>query len=117
MRLRAGLGQFDAVLAANLLCRLRDPRLCVENFPALVRPGGQLVIATPCTWLEAFTPAAHWLGGFERNGARVTTLQSLSEMLEPAFELKRGFDLPFLIREHARKFQWNVAQVSVWKRR
>jgi hypothetical protein len=26
-------------------------------------------------------------------------------------------DLPFLIREHARKFQWSVAQASLWKKR
>ena len=32
------------------------------------------------------------------------------------FERVRVLDLPFLIREHARKFQWSVAQASVWIR-
>jgi hypothetical protein len=25
-------------------------------------------------------------------------------------------DLPFLLREHARKYQWSVAQASLWRR-
>jgi hypothetical protein len=31
--------------------------------------------------------------------------------------LKLVKDLPFLIREHARKFQWSVALATVWRRR
>ncbi len=117
MALREGLGVFDRVLAANLLCRLSEPRRCLERFAGLVRPGGQLVITTPGTWMDEFTPRDHWLGGVERAGVRVTTLASLREALEPAFELRRTSDLPFLIREHARKFQWSVAQASVWRRK
>ncbi len=110
------LGTFDAVLAANLLCRLSDPRRCLGQLAALVRPGGQLVLTTPCTWMDEFTPRDHWLGGLERGGVRATTLAGLRASLEPAFELRRTLDLPFLIREHARKFQWSVAQASVWRR-
>jgi hypothetical protein len=33
------------------------------------------------------------------------------------FNLVTTKDLPFLIREHARKFQWSVAQASIWQRR
>jgi len=117
MALRDDLGTFDRVLAANLLCRLGEPRRCLERLPSLVRPGGQLVITTPCTWMDEFTPRDHWLGGVERAGIRVTTLASLRDALEPAFELCRSADLPFLIREHARKYQWSVAQASIWRRR
>ncbi|MEI6351908.1 MAG: putative 4-mercaptohistidine N1-methyltransferase [Verrucomicrobiota bacterium] len=116
MELREDLGQFDAVLVANLLCRLPEPRRCLRRLTELVAPGGQLVISTPSSWMEAFTPREHWLGGFERNGAMVATLDGVREHLEPAFELVRTLDLPFLIREHARKFQWCVPQVSVWRK-
>jgi hypothetical protein len=37
--------------------------------------------------------------------------------LEADFELADSMDLPFLIREHARKFQWSVAQGTRWIRR
>jgi putative 4-mercaptohistidine N1-methyltranferase len=116
MALRAGLGEFDAVLAANLLCRVSEPRRCLKQFATLVRAGGQLVIATPCTWLEEFTSPKNWLGGMESAGVRVTTLDGLRGALEPAFELRNVVELPFLIREHARKFQWSVSQASVWRR-
>ena len=114
--LRDDLGTFDAVLAANLLCRLADPRRCLERLPRLVRPGGQLVLTTPCTWSEEFTPRDRWLGGMERNGARVTTLDGIRETLEPHFKLRRVLEMPFLIREHARKYQWTVSQGSLWQR-
>jgi putative 4-mercaptohistidine N1-methyltranferase len=117
MALRADLGQFGVVLMANLVDRLRDPRRCLAQLPALVRPGGQLILSTPCTWLEDYTPSAKWLGGFIREGKPVRTLETLRQLLEPEFELKQARDLPFLIREHARKFQWSVAQASTWVRR
>jgi hypothetical protein len=56
-------------------------------------------------------------GGFERDGERVMTLDGLRSRLDKDFELTGTKDLPFLIREHARKFQWSVAQASLWRRR
>ena len=50
--LRPDLGSFDVVLLANLVDRLPDPRRCLERLPDLVAPGGQLVVASPFTWLE-----------------------------------------------------------------
>jgi putative 4-mercaptohistidine N1-methyltranferase len=115
--LRDGLGQFDAAILANLLDRLPDPRLCLEKLPELLRPGGQLVIASPFTWMEAYTPPTNWLGGFERDGLRIESFQALRELLDPAFEFVRELDLPFLIREHERKFQWSVSHSGIWRRR
>jgi putative 4-mercaptohistidine N1-methyltranferase len=115
--LRPGLGQFDVVLMANLVDRLADPRRCLNRLPELVAPGGQLILTTPCTWLEEFTPRANWLCGPEANGQQCGTLHGLRASLEPHFDLKRTWDLPFLIREHARKFQWSVALGTRWERR
>lgn len=112
MDLPESLGQFDAVLAANLLCRLPDPTKFLDRLPSLVRPGGQLAITTPCTWMEEFTPRDAWLCS-----SRCSTWEALQEKLSGAFWLDRVFDLPMVIREHARKFQWTVTQASVWTRR
>ena len=60
MNLPADLGSFDRVHAANLICRLPEPRRLLDRLPELVRPGGELVLATPCTWLEEFTPPENW---------------------------------------------------------
>lgn len=117
MDLRDHLGQFDVLMAANLLCRLTEPRRFLDRLPGLLNPGGQLLLMTPCTWLEEFTPKENWLGGFERDGEPVRTLDSLKQILGKDFEFQQAKDLPFLIREHERKFQWTVAQASVWRRR
>lgn len=115
--LRDHLGQFDVLLMANLVDRLTEPARCLKRLSGLVNPGGQLIITTPGTWLEEYTPKANWLGGFEREGRPVRTLDGLRAHLDQDFELTGTKDLPFLIREHARKFQWSVAQASLWRRR
>ena len=112
MNLRDGLGQFDVVLAANLLCRLPEPAKFLERLPILMKRGARLVFTTPCTWLEEFTPRRHWL--CDENS---TTLDGLRRHLDADFLFQQALDLTFLIREHARKFQWTVAQASVWIRR
>jgi SAM-dependent methyltransferase len=109
MNLRADLGDFDRVHAANLLCRLSDPVRLLERFPSLVRPGGELVIATPCTWLGEFTPPENWPPG--------STLGWLKEHLGAHFVLTSESDESFLIRETARKFQWTSSLVTTWLRK
>lgn len=111
--LREDLGTFDGVLAANLLCRLARPQQFLERLPSLVNPGGQLVITTPNTWLESFTAREYWLGATPRTGE---PLEALKAQLEGAFTLEQVWDMPFLIREHRRKYQWSVAQATRWIR-
>jgi putative 4-mercaptohistidine N1-methyltranferase len=109
--LRADLGTFDVVLAANLLCRLPEPRRFLERLPSLIAPGGQLLLATPFSWLPEFTAPEHWIGG--RTGP---SWDALREALEPHFYLDFTKDLPFLIREHRRKFQYGISLGSRWIR-
>lgn len=108
MNLRSDLGSFDRVHAANLLCRLTEPARLLDRLPGLVNPGGELLLATPCTWLEEFTPPANWPPG--------ETFSWLRARMEPAFTLVRVVREPFFIRETARKFQFTLSQTSLWRR-
>ena len=110
-------GVFDLVLLANLIDRLEIPERCLAQLPGLVAPRGQLVITSPYTWLEEFTPREHWLGGFRRENHTHDTLAGLAAALDSEFDLVGTRDLPFLIREHARKFQLGLAQATIWRRR
>lgn len=110
-------GSFDVIFAANLIDRTPNPRAVLENFVSISRPGAQLIITSPYTWLPEYTSPDAWLGGYKAADKPVPTLEGMRTILEPAFELARTEDLPFLIREHKRKFQWSVAQGSLWKRR
>ncbi len=114
--LRDGLGVFDVVLAANLVDRLAQPSRFLAQLPRLVKPGGQLIITTPCTWLPEYTSPDHWLGGFVADGKPRSTLDGLRAALAPHFSLSSTRDLPFLIREHARKYQWSMALATTWQR-
>jgi putative 4-mercaptohistidine N1-methyltranferase len=117
LALRADLGEFDVVLGANLVDRLSHPARFLERLPRLVKPGGQLILTTPCTWLEDFTPAKNWLGGFISSGHPRSTLDGLRTALGVHFTLSATRDIPFLIREHARKYQWSMALATVWRRK
>jgi len=103
------LGSFDLVHAANLICRLQDPRQFIDRLPQLVKKGGQLLLATPFTWLEEFTPSGNWVGSGDSEG-------KLKDLLSPGFILEERKDLPFVIREHRRKFQFSVSLGTRWLR-
>jgi putative 4-mercaptohistidine N1-methyltranferase len=111
------IGLFDVVLMANLIDRVGRPRKCLERIIPLLRPGGQLIITSPYTWLTEYTPRREWLGGFLREGRPVHTFAALRQILSPRFRLRKRLNLPFLIREHARKYQFGLADASVWARR
>jgi len=108
MDLRNDLGKFDIVHAANLLCRLAEPRRFLDRLSDLVKPGGQLILATPCSWSPEYTA--------EQKQPQGTTLDLLHARLDNGFEMKREIELPFVIRDHARKFQVSTSQTSVWVR-
>ena len=111
------LSSFDVVHMANLIDRLPDPMLCLQRLPALVKPGGQLLITSPFTWLEEYTPTEKWLGGrTDMSAAPLGTEAALCEILAPDFTLDFRTDLPFVIREHARKYQWSMAFGGRWIR-
>ncbi len=109
MNLPESLGTFDRVLAANLICRLPEPLRFLKRLPLLVRPKGTVVLATPCTWLEEFTPPQHF--------PTQSTFEWLKGQMQEHFMLEHHTNEPFLIRETARKFQWTVSEVTVWKKK
>jgi putative 4-mercaptohistidine N1-methyltranferase len=115
MSLSRDLGTFDLLLAANLICRLPAPKRFLQQVSQFLNRGGQLLLTTPFTWLEEFTPRVEWLGGHREE--RLRSSETLRRILEPNFELQLTRDLPFLIREHERKFQYGVALGWRWVRR
>lgn len=103
---------FDIVLAANLICRLPNPQAFLQRLPQWVAPKGKLILTSPYSWLETFTPKECWLCSENES-----SLDRIQAILKDHFTLQHYFDLPFLIREHRRKYQWCIAQTSIWLRK
>jgi len=116
--LKAQFTSYDLILAANLVDRLYEPGAWLSRVHERLKPGGVLVLTSPYTWLEEFTPRDKWLGGLKVDGENVTTLDGLHAVLKEQFTpLGEPRDVPFVIRETARKFQHTVAQLTAWQRR
>ena len=108
---------YDLVFGGNLIDRLYDPRLFLERIPARLNSGGYLILTSPYTWLEDYTAKPKWLGGIKVNGENFTTLDGLKQILSSQFELVDVKDIPFVIRETQRKYQFSVAEMTVWRLR
>ncbi|MDP1932298.1 MAG: 5-histidylcysteine sulfoxide synthase [Gammaproteobacteria bacterium] len=114
-RMQAVMQGFDAALLSNLLCRLPDPAACLRQFvhdDKLLNKNGVLVLCSPNSWMEQYTPSENFIDG----DSNATALAKLGAILE-GFELIHEEDLPFMIREHRRKYEYIVSQVSVWRKR
>ncbi len=115
--LKPNFSGYDLILAANLIDRLYNPGKFLAHAHERLNPGGLLLIATPCTWLEEHTPRAEWVGGFKRDGENFTTLDGLKAVLGTHFRLVEGpLDVPFVLRETRRKFQHTLSEVTLWER-
>src|SRR5699024_8863454 len=108
---------YDFILAANLVDRLYEPAKFLHMIHERLNPGGLMLIATPSTWLTEHTPRDQWLGGFEKDGQRIHTLDGLKTALGAHFELiDNPTEVPFVIRETRHKFQHTLSEVTLWRR-
>ncbi|KAJ9449045.1 Hercynine oxygenase [Diplonema papillatum] len=111
-------GPIDCIVAANLLCRLPDPKAFLAKATDALSQGGILVLVSPFSWLSEYTEKAQWLGGkYDDAGAAVDSAEVVIEILSQKLELVYRGDEPFLIREHVRKFQYGVSDCMVWRKK
>jgi len=115
--LKAHFSGYDFILAANLIDRLHHPKDFLMQIHERINMGGILMLSSPYTCLEEHTARSEWLGGFQEDGENITTLAGISNNLTQHFELvAEPQDVPFVIRETARKYQHTLSQVTIWKR-
>jgi len=114
--LKAIYTAYDVVFAGNLIDRLYDPAVFLREIATRVVPEGLLVITSPYTWLEEYTPKEKWLGGRREHGEPLTTFAGLERCLADRFILLARSDIPFVIRETARKHQHTIAEMTVWRK-
>ena len=108
---------YDLIVAGNLIDRLYDPAKFLTRIHERLNANGLLVIASPYTWLEEYTPREKWVGGYKKDGENYSTLDGLKDLLAPHFRLiSVPRSLPFVIRETRNKYQHSFSELTVWEK-
>lgn len=108
------LGTFDAVIAANLMCRVPDPQKLMFELARLVNKGGVLVITSPFSWWVGATRKETWLGGLP-GGPRSEEVQK-RKLREIGFELLHEGVESHLIKDHHRRYQLGTPYLTIWRK-
>jgi putative 4-mercaptohistidine N1-methyltranferase len=110
---------YDGIVMANLLCRLPEPMACLDGLSNLVNKDGVVVMVTPFSWLAEFTPRSKWLGGFYDHVSKepIRSKDVLKDLMEHrGFEKIHEEEMPLVIREHQRKYQYIVSEATAWRK-
>jgi len=113
----------DLVCGFNLIDRLPDPKKFLDEAGRRLRPGGLLVISSPYTWNEAFTPKEKWLGCFKYgDNDAPRTIDALRDHLTTGNsaqfeEALPPEDIPFVLHKAPRLRQEIKAEISFWRKK
>jgi SAM-dependent methyltransferase len=114
--LSPSLGKFSLVFGGNLIDRLPDPAAFLNSIGDFIEAKGMLVLTSPYSWLEVYTPQEKWVGGYLEDGKPVTTSEGLARIL-----VKKGFeelcakeDIRFSIKDNDWVYQYTLAEATFW---
>lgn len=107
---------YDLMLALNLIDRLYDPKKFLQDTASRINSGGLLVLSSPYSWSEEYTPKERWLGGFVKDGVAVDSFEAVKGLLEGDFRLLEAQNIPFVLAESERKHQYTFSHLSIWER-
>jgi len=109
---------YDMIIGINLLDRLYDPKLFLEDIAKRLNKDGIFIVGSPFTWSDEYVEKEHWLGGKVENHKPIYSYDTLAQILDKEFSLVEGpFDVEFVIQEHIRKYQHTFSKFSVWKKK
>jgi putative 4-mercaptohistidine N1-methyltranferase len=107
---------YDLIVALQLLERISDPMQFLQSVAARIRENGLLVLTSAYAWSEEITPKNGWLGGFMRNGKRVKTFETITEILNEAFQLIERKEIPVAVQKSDRTYLYEITEMSIWER-
>lgn len=110
------IGKFDAIIGSNLLCRLPQPRKFLAEIPDFLVPRGLLILISPYSWLEEYTKPNDWIGASnDEDTESFEMLKTIFESGRLPLSLVHRENISFLIREHERKYQLGISDVTIWR--
>jgi hypothetical protein len=77
-----------------------------------------LILTSPYSWLEEWTPKEKWIGGYYKDNKPVSTPEGLNNILcQHGFkQLIQPEDIRFVIKENLWVYQYTLANVTFWKK-
>lgn len=116
--LKTKYSQYDLILAANILEHLREPERFLRDLPNRLNKGGIVMLCSAYSWQTATTNKANWLGGIRENGEALTTYQAIQRIMHQHFtEIAAPTDIPQVVQETARKYQYLISQLTIWQKK
>ena len=75
---------------------------------------GILVVASPYTWKPEHTKPEHWIGGCQKEGKDVFTVDGLVDLLKPELTLLEEKKVPFVIPDPDGTFQYTYSNCTIF---
>jgi 5-histidylcysteine sulfoxide synthase/putative 4-mercaptohistidine N1-methyltranferase len=115
--LKINFNSYDCIIGTNLIDRLYEPRLFLNEIKNRLNSGGILILTSPYTWQQKCTKKENWLGGYiDDFGNKIDTLTTLKKIFQNDFNLLDIKDVPFVIKETNRKYQHTISQLTIWRK-
>ena len=92
---------FDRAVALNLIDSVHSPVQLLSVVDGLLKPGGELILASPYAWQSGIVGEAHRLGGADP-AEEVTRRLREGDELEARYEIEDEADLPWWLRRDSR---------------
>ena len=80
----------------------------------MLADSGLLIIASPYTWKPEHTKVENWIGGVEKEGRQVFTVDGLADLLGPDLVLLEEQRVPFVIPDPDGTFQYTYSNCTVF---
>jgi SAM-dependent methyltransferase/uncharacterized protein YbaR (Trm112 family) len=94
-------GQYQRVMALNVLDSVKRPHQLLSVLDALCAPGGELLLSSPYAWQTGIVDEAERLGGDDPAAAIAAILRS-GDGLGARYEIEDEAELPWSLRKDAR---------------
>ena len=107
---------YDLIIALDILDELYDPEIFLKSLGDRLNDRGILIISSTYSWKEDITPRNKWLGGYKMYNQNFTTLEGIKKILCKDFKLLETRDIPLVIQENTRNYQYNISEMSIWEK-
>eukprot|EP01101_Sappina_pedata_P004955 TRINITY_DN2180_c0_g1_i1.p1 TRINITY_DN2180_c0_g1~~TRINITY_DN2180_c0_g1_i1.p1 ORF type:complete len:821 (-),score=296.35 TRINITY_DN2180_c0_g1_i1:81-2198(-) len=109
--------EFDAVVAIDLLTKLRNPRKLTDILPQVVRKGGVVAISSAFDWNKECIPKPNWIGGYYLNGEEHDSAKVLKQTLSKEFDCVGEKEVVSILPVSARSSAVSIQTVLIFRKK